>query len=102
MQEGRARGRVAGATLHAFHTHLAAADPGVELSGFQRLRYRLAFIIFSLIQLIKTCLYFPYQIPRYLRADSFILPPEEAVWPNGLDPGLRSSVIMDKSFSAFI
>lgn len=41
MQEGRARGRVTGATLHAFHTHLAAADPGVELSGFQRLRYRL-------------------------------------------------------------
>lgn len=32
---------MAGATLHAFHTHLAAADSGVELSSFQRLRYRL-------------------------------------------------------------
>lgn len=41
MEEGRARGRVAGAALHAFHTHLAAADPGVELPGFQRLRDRL-------------------------------------------------------------
>ena len=41
MGQGKARGRVAGATLHAFHTHLAAADPGVELPGFQRLRYGL-------------------------------------------------------------
>lgn len=40
MGEGKARGRVAGATLQAFHTHLAAADPGVELPSFQRFRYR--------------------------------------------------------------
>lgn len=33
------QGSEAGATLQAFHTHLAAANPGVELPGFQCFRY---------------------------------------------------------------
>lgn len=32
---------MAGSTLQIFHTHLAAAHPGVELPSFQRLRNRL-------------------------------------------------------------
>lgn len=32
---------VAGATLQAFHTHLAAADPGVQLPGLERFGCRL-------------------------------------------------------------
>lgn len=32
---------MAGATLQAFHTHLAAADSLVELPGFQCFRHRL-------------------------------------------------------------
>lgn len=40
MEEGTARGRMAGATLQAFHTHLAAADSCVELPSFQCFWYR--------------------------------------------------------------
>lgn len=40
MGEGRERGRMAGATLYAFHTYLAAADLGVGLPGFQCFCYR--------------------------------------------------------------
>lgn len=35
MGRGREKGRVAGATLYSFHTHLAVADLGVVLPGFQ-------------------------------------------------------------------
>lgn len=31
---------MAGATLQAFHTHLAATDSSVELPSFQRFRHR--------------------------------------------------------------
>lgn len=37
---GQGAGGGAGASLQAFHTHLAAADPGVEPPGLERFRYR--------------------------------------------------------------
>lgn len=50
--EGRAGDRVGGATLRAFHTHLAAADPGVKLPSFQCFRHR---FLPKLLSLLHCC-----------------------------------------------